>query len=63
MIGNEILNPPDMSSGVVVNPNFEPLDLQLMKMEKKLKPAPSSFKLKPCRISTFSKDLLKKPKN
>ena len=35
MIGNEIQNPPDMTIGAVVNPNFEPLDLQLMKMEKK----------------------------
>jgi len=36
MIGNEITNPPDMAIGAVVNPNFEPLDLQLMKMGKKI---------------------------
>jgi len=34
--GNEIENPPDMAYGAVVNPNFEPLDLQLMKMKKKV---------------------------
>jgi len=36
MIGNRIINPPDFSIGAVVNPNFEPLDLQLMKMKKKI---------------------------
>lgn len=34
--GNVIENPPDMAFGAVVNPNFEPLDLQLMKMKKKI---------------------------
>jgi methylenetetrahydrofolate reductase (NADPH) len=34
--GNEIENPPDMAYGAVVNPNFEPLDLQLLKMKKKV---------------------------
>ena len=31
-----IENPPDMALGAVVNPNFEPLDLQLHKMKKKI---------------------------
>jgi len=34
--GNPIENPPDMAYGAVVNPNFEPLDLQLLKMRKKI---------------------------
>ncbi|RPH48536.1 MAG: 5,10-methylenetetrahydrofolate reductase [Desulfobacteraceae bacterium] len=34
--GNSIENPPDMALGAVVNPNFEPLELQLMKMKKKI---------------------------
>lgn len=34
--GHEIENPPDMALGAVVNPNFEPLDLQLLKMRKKI---------------------------
>lgn len=34
--GHAIENPPDMALGAVVNPNFEPLALQLMKMQKKI---------------------------
>jgi 5,10-methylenetetrahydrofolate reductase len=34
--GNAIENPPDMAYGAVVNPNFDPLDLQLLKMKKKV---------------------------
>ena len=34
--GNSIENNMDMALGAVVNPNFEPLDLQLMKMKKKI---------------------------
>lgn len=34
--GNPIENPPDMAYGAVVNPNFEPLELQLLKMRKKI---------------------------
>jgi methylenetetrahydrofolate reductase (NADPH) len=34
--GNAIENPPDMALGAVVNPNCEPLALQLMKMKKKI---------------------------
>jgi methylenetetrahydrofolate reductase (NADPH) len=34
--GNPIENPPDMAYGAVVNPNYDPLDLQLLKMRKKV---------------------------
>jgi methylenetetrahydrofolate reductase (NADPH) len=34
--GNAIENPPDMAYGAVVNPNYDPLELQLMKMRKKV---------------------------
>lgn len=34
--GNPIENPPDMTYGAVVNPNADPLELQLMKMKKKI---------------------------
>jgi methylenetetrahydrofolate reductase (NADPH) len=34
--GNAIENPPDMAFGAVVNPNFEPMELQLLKMKKKI---------------------------
>ena len=36
MVGNKIENPPDIAIGAVVNPNFEPLELQLLKMQKKI---------------------------
>lgn len=36
MVGNELLYSPDVYIGAVVNPNFEPMDLQIMKMEKKI---------------------------
>lgn len=36
MEGNELAQAPDFALGAVVNPNFEPLDLQLIKMEKKI---------------------------
>ena len=36
MVGNDLLNAPDIFIGAVVNPNFQPLDLQMMKMGKKV---------------------------
>ena len=36
MVGNDLLSKPDMFVGAVVNPNFQPLDLQLIKMQKKI---------------------------
>ena len=36
MVGNGLSQAPDFAVGAVVNPNFEPLDLQLIKMEKKI---------------------------
>jgi 5,10-methylenetetrahydrofolate reductase len=36
IVGNKIENPPDFTIGAVVNPNFVPLELQLMKMKKKI---------------------------
>jgi 5,10-methylenetetrahydrofolate reductase len=36
MAGNELTQPTDLALGAVVNPNFQPLDLQLLKMEKKM---------------------------
>ncbi|MBN2243222.1 MAG: methylenetetrahydrofolate reductase [Acidobacteria bacterium] len=34
--GHPIENPPDMALGAVVNPNFEPMELQLLQMKKKI---------------------------
>ena len=36
MAGNELTSPTSLAVGAVVNPGFEPLDLQLIKMEKKV---------------------------
>ena len=36
MEGNRLTQAPDFAIGAVVNPNFKPLDLQLIKMEKKI---------------------------
>ena len=36
MAGNALSGATDMALGAVVNPNFDPIDLQLMKMEKKI---------------------------
>ncbi|MBN2062075.1 MAG: methylenetetrahydrofolate reductase [Deltaproteobacteria bacterium] len=43
MIGNELTQPTDLCLGAVVNPNFEPLDLQLIKMEKKIEAGAEFF--------------------
>jgi methylenetetrahydrofolate reductase (NADPH) len=36
MTGHELTQAPDFALGAVVNPNFEPLDLQVIKMSKKI---------------------------
>lgn len=43
MNGNDLSQPTDLCLGAVVNPNFEPLDLQLMKMEKKIEAGAEFF--------------------
>ena len=43
LAGNPIENPPDMALGAVVNPNFDPLDLQLLKMRKKIEAGAEFF--------------------
>ena len=57
MMGNELTRPTDLCLGAVVNPNFEPLDLQLMKMEKKIEAGAEFFQTQavydPKRFETF----------
>jgi 5,10-methylenetetrahydrofolate reductase len=36
LMGHELTQPANLALGAVVNPNFQPLDLQLLKMEKKI---------------------------
>jgi len=43
MVGNRLSAPTDLCLGAVANPNFEPLDLQLIKMEKKAKAGAEFF--------------------
>ena len=43
MMGNALTQPTDLCLGAVVNPNFDPLDLQLMKMEKKIEAGAEFF--------------------
>ncbi len=43
MNGNELSQPTDLALGAVVNPNFEPLELQLIKMEKKVEAGAQFF--------------------
>uniref|UniRef100_A0A7V4G9X5 Methylenetetrahydrofolate reductase n=1 Tax=Desulfobacca acetoxidans TaxID=60893 RepID=A0A7V4G9X5_9BACT len=43
MMGNPLSRATDLALGAVVNPNFEPLDLQIMKMEKKIEQGAEFF--------------------
>lgn len=43
MLGNELAYKPDMAIGAVVNPGFEPLELQLLKMRKKIEAGAEFF--------------------
>jgi len=43
MVGNALTQATDLALGAVVNPGFEPLDLQLLKMEKKIQQGAQFF--------------------
>ncbi len=43
MMGNALTQSTNLALGAVVNPNFEPLDLQLLKMEKKIEAGAEFF--------------------
>ena len=59
MVGNRLTEPTSMAIGAVVNPAFEPLDLQLMKMEKKIEAGAQFFQTQtvydPARFELFIK--------
>ncbi len=59
MAGNRLTEPTSMALGAVVNPGFEPLDLQLMKMEKKIEAGGQFFQTQtvydPARFESFVK--------
>jgi|YelNatPaOPRAMG01_1025707.scaffolds.fasta_scaffold00409_28 5,10-methylenetetrahydrofolate reductase len=43
MVGNPLTRATDLALGAVVNPGFEPMDLQLLKMEKKIEQGAEFF--------------------
>jgi methylenetetrahydrofolate reductase (NADPH) len=59
MVGNVLTEPTNLALGAVVNPTFEPLDLQLIKMEKKVKAGAQFFQTQavydPRQFETFVK--------
>jgi 5,10-methylenetetrahydrofolate reductase len=58
MAGHELTEPTDLAIGATVNPSFEPLDLQLMKMEKKIEAGAQFFQTQatydPKRFEVFA---------
>jgi len=60
MMGNELTQPTDLCLGAVVNPNFEPLDLQLIKMEKKIEAGAEFFQTQAVyNVNVFEKFIRK----
>jgi len=58
--GNAIENPPDMAYGAVVNPSFAPLDLQILKMKKKIDAGAQFFQTQAVYdLETFEKFISK----
>lgn len=47
MVGHPLTQATNLALGAAVNPNFEPLDLQLLKMEKKIKAGAEFFQTQP----------------
>ena len=60
LVGNKIDNPPDFTIGGVVNPNFVPLDLQIMKMEKKVAAGAEFFQTQAVYDIKLFEDFIKK---
>ena len=59
MMGNKLSQASDLALGAAANPNFEPLDLQLIKMENKVKAGCQFFQTQPVyepkKFETFMK--------
>ena len=57
MVGNDLTQSTDLCLGAVVNPNFDPIDLQLLKMEKKIEAGAEFFQTQavydPKRLEMF----------
>jgi 5,10-methylenetetrahydrofolate reductase len=61
MVGNALAQPTGLALGAVVNPNFVPLDLQLLKMEKKIAAGAEFFQTQavydPAVFETFARKI------
>jgi methylenetetrahydrofolate reductase (NADPH) len=60
MEGHELNRPPDFAVGAVVNPNFEPLDLQLLKLEKKIEAGAEFIQTQPVYDPTKFEKFMKR---
>lgn len=60
MTGNQLTQSTDFALGAVVNPNFEPLDLQLIKMEKKIAAGAQFFQTQTVYDPTLFERFIKK---
>jgi 5,10-methylenetetrahydrofolate reductase len=60
MMGNDLRRGTNLALGAVVNPNFEPLDLQLLKMEKKIEAGAEFFQTQAVYDSAVFEKMVKK---
>ncbi len=60
MMGNALTQSTNLALGAVVNPNFEPLDLQLLKMEKKIEAGAQFFQTQAVYDSAVFEKMVKK---
>jgi methylenetetrahydrofolate reductase (NADPH) len=62
-VGNKLSNSPDMAIGAVVTPNFEPMELQIMKMEKKIEAGAEFFQTQAVYDPIMFEEFIKKAEN
>ncbi len=60
MVGNELTHSPDMAIAAVVTPQFEPMELQLMKMEKKIESGAEFFQTQAVYDPVLFEEFIKK---
>ena len=63
MVGNDLLGVPDIFIGAVVNPNFQPIDLQVMKMGKKVEAGAQFFQTQAVYDDRTIDEFVEKAKN
>ena len=63
MVGNELSHSPNMAIGAVVTPGFEPMELQLMKMEKKIESGADFFQTQAVYDPVLFEEFIKKVKS